>query len=148
MHRCTHTPLTLHNMVCVHVCVCVCTPLTSLKIFSKARSRSWSLVVLQKMTEMYIQMNWGKLNSDSMDVNLSQLLEIGKDREAWHAGVRGVAKSQTCLSDWTTTRNLSIIIFSVCKYSFSSAGTMPCIWEICPLGCRLAPKLVLVLMEA
>ena len=109
-HTRTHTPLTLHNMVCVHVCVCVYTPLTSLKIFPKARSRSWSLVVLQKMTDMYIQMNWGKLNSNSMDVNLSQLQEIGKDREAWRAGVHGVPKSQTCLSDWTT-RNLSITIF-------------------------------------
>ena len=33
--------------------------------------------------------------SDSMKLNLSKLWEIVKDREAWHAAVYGVAKSQT-----------------------------------------------------
>ena len=36
---------------------------------------------------------------DSVDVNLSKLQEMVKDREAWHAAVHGVAKSQTRLSD-------------------------------------------------
>ena len=36
---------------------------------------------------------------DSMDMNLSKLQEMAKDREAWHAAVHGVAKSQTQLRD-------------------------------------------------
>ena len=36
---------------------------------------------------------------DSMDMSLSKLQEIVKEREAWHATVRGVAKRQTQLSN-------------------------------------------------
>ena len=41
--------------------------------------------------------------TDSMEVNLSKLPEIVKDREAWHATVHGGAKSWTWLGHWTTT---------------------------------------------
>ena len=41
--------------------------------------------------------------TDSVDMSLSELWEMVKDREAWNAVVHGFTKSQTQLSDWMTT---------------------------------------------
>ena len=56
--------------------------------------------------------------TDSMDVSLSKLRGVVKDREAWHAADSGVTKSQVQLSDWTAislvgARNILAKVFII-----------------------------------
>ena len=72
----------------------------------------------------------------SMDMNLSGLWEMIKDRETWSAAVHGVTKSRTWLSDWTTTTRLTP---RWCLFSFI-LPIYPWCTNICPqsnMNCNL-----------
>ena len=86
--------------------------------FIKAISVTWFLIrvmlFMQTVSRNMLGKDWRQKEegaakdemassiTDSMDMNLSKLWKIMKDREVWYAAVHGVTKSQTWLSDWTT----------------------------------------------
>ena len=90
------------------------------------------------------RMRWLDGIIDSMDMSVSKLQEIAKDKEAWCAAVHGVTKSLTQLSNWITikiNREVQIIVFIPFTVFRKPCIVMACFHKWWPLllGAPLSP---------
>ena len=79
------------------------------------------------------RLRWLDAITDSMDMSLSKLQDIVKDRETWCAAVHGVSKRQTWLSEWTTIANVYIITRENLNHSFEFIPVL-CRWVLLATG--------------
>ena len=61
-------------------------------------------------------MRWLDGITDSMYMSLGELQDLVTNRDAWYAAIHGVAKSQTCLSNWTELTTCIVLLMHLFSY--------------------------------
>ena len=83
-------------------------------MWSDSLEKTLMLGKIEGKRSLWQRVRWLASNTDSKDMNLSKLWAMGKDREAWYAAVHGVTKTETQLSNWTTTKTHPLALLLNC----------------------------------